>query len=705
MSSKIKRGLPPNINCPYCSSIPLIGLNFLYENKNLSEVCELYSYCIFNHGNKKKESYKNKLDNIFNKNTKKIIQDKNNLKCEFCKKNDIKYHCIDCQRNICKDCFTHHKKHKYYYNKEYISEKELNEIKINFEKSQKNIKKNLNLINNKIKEFESQLEELKVLYEKYKDINDKLYKFCDYILQQYIDLSQSQEDIYYPIYFNVKNILLFNPKQINLPNNDISISSFTNILNEKLISGYYFFITNSNFSDDITNYYEKTDKINYDLIDLNEFNKKEIEYEKMIPFIQNKIIGIKNIKEKDNTYLDIYNIKYKNIETKLNLKPPKKIFYNQEYNILILLSSHTLYILNPKNFSIIQEFSATHEIKNKKSKNKTSSLWGERVAHDEKENEGDGKFIHVEIFSKNSFAIIFNGDIRRLGEEYGHFFSTDGLKVINSVYKCYYNNKFKDYYHLIIYEKEKDIFVPKKFIVLLRNQINTNEVDTVIGKYDEVYDEDLPYCVFIFDSMIKIKEDEYIFVFNCKIVADRDQDYFYIKDKDYKNENIFYRLNIKKDTKIKEKIFSISGKSCLFKNEKYDKVYLLYEESESEVFNKNKEKIFKNAENKLFGIKINKDQNTSNLIIEKNSLIGWDRENMYFGKIFGDKLEIIDTIKMEKNFAIKFASIEEKNIFYHKEENPNKDESEESEEYQYAGNDKKENSNEDSDDELDEDDM
>ena len=111
----------------------------------------------------------------------------------------------------------------------------------------------MNLINNKIKEFESQLEELKVLYEKYKDINDKLYKFCDYILQQYIDLSQSQEDIYYPIYFNVKNILLFNPKQINLPNNDISISSFTNILNEKLISGYYFFITNSNFSDDISN--------------------------------------------------------------------------------------------------------------------------------------------------------------------------------------------------------------------------------------------------------------------------------------------------------------------------------------------------------------------------------------------------------------------------------------------------------------------
>ena len=704
MSSKKKKYLFQDIACENCSNIPLLGINFNYENKNLSEVCELYSYCIYN--DEKKDTQKIKFNDIFRKNIKKINIPNNKIKCEFCKNKYIQYHCIQCERNICENCFSNHKEHRYYYNKDYISEDELEKIKNNLDESQKNLIKNMDLIYNKIKEFESQLEELKNLYLKYRDINDKLYKFCESILKQYIELSKSQEDIYYPIYFNIKNILLFNPRQLNLPENDISINAFKNILNEKLISGFYFLISNSNFSNNLSNY-NKSDfnQINYDLLNLNEFNKKEIEYEKMIPFIQNKIIGIKNIKEKDNTYLDIYNIKYKNIETKLNLKPPKKIFYNQEYNILILLSSHTLYILNPKNFSIIQEFSATHEIKNKKSKNKTSSLWGERVAHDEKENEGDGKFIHVEIFSKNSFAIIFNGDIRRLGEEYGHFFSTDGLKVINSDDKCYYNNKFKDYYHLIIYEKEKDIFVPKKFIVLLRNQINTNEVDTVIGKYDEVYDEDLPYCAFIFDSMIKIKEDEYIFVFNCKIVADRDQDYFYIKDKDYKNENIFYRLNIKKDTKIKEKIFSISGKSCLFKNEKYDKMYLLYEESESEVFNKNKEKIFKNAENKLFGIKINKDQNTSNLIIEKNSLIGWDRENMYFGKIFGDKLEIIDTIKMEKNFAIKFASIEEKNIFYHKEENPNKDESEESEEYQYAGNDKKENSNEDSDDELDEDDM
>ena len=664
MSSKIKRGLPPNINCPNCSSIPLIGLNFLYENKNLSEVCELYSYCIFNHGNKKKESYKNKLDNIFNKNTKKIIQDKNNLKCEFCKKIDIKYHCIDCQRNICKDCFTHHKKHKYYYNKEYISEKELNEIKINFEKSQKNIKKNLNLINNKIKEFESQLEELKVLYEKYKDINDKLYKFCDYILQQYIDLSQSQEDIYYPIYFNVKNILLFNPKQINLPNNDISITSFTNILNEKLISGYYFFITNSNFSDDITNYYEKTDKINYDLIDLNEFNKKEIEYEKMISFYNNKIIGIKYSDNSKDNKLDIYNIKNRNIESKLSLQSQEKIFYNQKYNILIFLYSKKLYIINTKNFSIIQEFSANHDIEEEK-KEYTSSLWS-----DSQNRKNDcmveGQFTHVEFLSKNSFAIIFNGDIRCLGEEYGHFYNTEGIKVINSDDKCYGDNNYGAYYHLIIYKKEKEAFVPKEIIPLLRNHINTNEVDLVIGKYDYVYEGDYPYCKFIFDSMIKIKENDYIFAFYCEIVASRNQSYYYITDKIYKNETIFYKIDIKESESIDEKICATNERSVLLRDESDGNFYYLYKESEK--FNENLEKIFKDADKKLIKVEFNKGLNITNIFVHKNNIIFWDKGNIYFGKILGNKLEIINNNNMENNRIIKFISLEEKTIFYKNED-------------------------------------
>ena len=37
-----------NIICNKCSYIPLIGIKYEYENKNLDEICKLYSYCIFN---------------------------------------------------------------------------------------------------------------------------------------------------------------------------------------------------------------------------------------------------------------------------------------------------------------------------------------------------------------------------------------------------------------------------------------------------------------------------------------------------------------------------------------------------------------------------------------------------------------------------------------------------------------------------------
>ena len=676
MSSKIKQDLAPNIICPYCSSVPLFGINFDYENKNIAEVCELYSYCIFNHDNKKKnKSQKIKFDDIFKKTAKKSKKNINKIKCEFCKKKNIEYHCIKCKINICKDCFVNHKEHKYYYNKEYLSEKELNEIKSNLEESEKNVKNNLEIINAQIKYYESQLEELKELYEKYKDINDKLFKFSDYILKQYTELSQEKEDIYYPLYFNVKNILLFNPNKIIMPEKYTSINSFTNILNDTLVSGFYFLITNSNFSENLCDYNKpEENQINYDLINLHNFSKKEIKYEKMLCFADNKITGIKNAKDKNNSKVDIYNIKYQNIETSLNLKPPEKIFYKKKYNLLIFLSQKTLYILNRKNYSIMQELSANHVIKKeKKSQRNSSYIWYSEIDEEEEENEYScpGTFTHVEILSKDSFAIIFNGDIRRLGEEYGNFFNTDGISVINSDNKCYENNKYRDYYHLIIYEKEKEIYVPKKIIFLLRNQIYTWEVDSVTGKYVEVEEQDYPYCKFIFDSMTKIKENEYIFAFNCKITADRNQEYFYIIDKIYKNETIFYRLNIKNHNTIEEKICSTDKRSFLLQSDIVDKFYYLCDESESEENNNKLLDSFKDENKKLIIMKIRNLSTLDNLIIHKNTVIGINKESIYYCKIFGDKLEMIDHINTEKNMAIKYLSLEEKTFYYKIEEEKN----------------------------------
>ena len=569
MSSKIKQNLAPNILCSECSSIPLLGFNFSTESKNISEVCELYSYCIFNHdNNKNKKVDKINFENIFKKNSKKTKKKNIDLSCEFCKEKDIEYHCIECKRNICKECFENHKSHKYYYNKEYISDKELKDIKKNFEESQNNVKENLDLINKKIEEYETQLEELKDLYEKYKDINDKLITFSNYFLNLYNELVQSKEDIPFPLYFNLKNILLFNPLSINPPSQDISIKSFINIINAKMLSGSYFAIINSTFSENLNDYNNLLqNQINYDLINLNSFNKKEVEYEKMLPFSENKIVGIKNIKEKEKKEIEIYNIKNHNTETKLNFIPPEKVFYKEQYNMLILLSKKYLYILNPKDFSIKQELSANHVIKKEKKENKysygyNSSLWSNE-RDEESEYECPGEFTYVEILSKDSFAVVFDGDIRRLGEEYLNLCNkNEDLKIINIEYSLYCTKYYKYYCHLIIYEKEKENFVPKKISVLLRNRIDTCEVHYITGKHCEI-EEEYPYCEFIFQSMIKIKEDEYIMVFNCKIVEQRDQYYFYITDETYKDEYIFYGINIKEDEAINNQIYATKNKSFL----------------------------------------------------------------------------------------------------------------------------------------------
>ena len=123
------KNLLSNIICPECSSFPLLGFNFDYENKNLSKSCELYSYCIFDHKKKKKYLTKKILDDIF------INKDGNNrisnylIKCEACNTKEIDYHCLDCKRNLCTECFKYHMKHEFYHNKIHMSDIELNEIK------------------------------------------------------------------------------------------------------------------------------------------------------------------------------------------------------------------------------------------------------------------------------------------------------------------------------------------------------------------------------------------------------------------------------------------------------------------------------------------------------------------------------------------------------------------------------------------------
>ena len=90
-----------NIICTECSCIPLLGLNFDYENKNISESIELHSYCIFKHQNNSNVR-KNLLEKAFSNEIKKP-----NLfiKCECCKEKRSEYYCLNCKINICNLCF------------------------------------------------------------------------------------------------------------------------------------------------------------------------------------------------------------------------------------------------------------------------------------------------------------------------------------------------------------------------------------------------------------------------------------------------------------------------------------------------------------------------------------------------------------------------------------------------------------------------
>ena len=214
-----------------------------------------------------------------------------------------------------------------------------------------------------------------------------------------------------------------------------------------------------------------------------------------------------------------------------------------------------------------------------------------------------------------------------------------------------------------------DICLEVLAIPLLRNQINEDEVEYVTGKHFEIEDAG-PYCKFNFNSMIKIKDDEYIFSFQSKIVTDRDQDYYYITDKIYKNEYIYYNLNIKTDNKIKNKIISTGKKSTLFKNEQ-EKFYFLCDKSEE---NNDKLKSFFDINKiKLNIYKFTTEEEVSNFFVKNNSVIGWDKHLIYVSKAFNDNLEIIDKVNFEKQ-NIKFISLENNCIFYNnKNEDKNKD--------------------------------
>ena len=219
------------------------------------------------------------------------------------------------------------------------------------------------------------------------------------------------------------------------------------------------------------------------------------------------------------------------------------------------------------------------------------------------------------------------------------------------------------YCYLIIYERRNEIFKLKKIIYLLKNEINTDEVRYVTSKYVEVEDPE-PYCTFNFKSMHKISENEFILSYKTKIVTCRDQDYFYITDNNYRDEVIYYKLNIENDDFMQVKIGSSNENSFLIENKKEKILYYLYKNKENCV--KELKNILDETEINLIDIKIEDKMDIKNIFIQKNIFIGNNENKIYYGNIIDNKLEVTYIFNINKNKQIKYLSLQKKCIFYSK---------------------------------------
>ena len=143
-------------------------------------------------------------------------------------------------------------------------------------------------IKNKIDSFKSQLQKLENLFTEYKDINDKLMELTNFILEKYKNGIISGKSIYYPISFNIKNILEFNFQELNINDDDISIKSFTDYFLDRIKSGSSFLLSDSKYNKNLNDYTnEKLIKINS--LELDEFKEINTDYSKII-FLEDKTI-------------------------------------------------------------------------------------------------------------------------------------------------------------------------------------------------------------------------------------------------------------------------------------------------------------------------------------------------------------------------------------------------------------------------------
>lgn len=662
IDSGLDKSFESFIICKECSNIPLLGIEILDDSDNLKDIIKLFSYCIFNHKNKEnriKEYSMNDLHLNDEKSIQKIISIKNpSILCEYCKKEYISYSCLECKRNICENCFNFHKSHKFYSNKEYLMTKdELKKIKENFNKSKNILEQNISLIDKQINKFKSELNNLENFFLVYKSLNEKLDSLSKFIIEKNELLLNSKESIYYPCYFNLKNVLLFNCQELNISDEEISLHSYLDKLKEKINSGAYFLLNSSGVSKNLNEYNINKDAIDLNTINFDEFNEIELNYKKVIYFEKNKLLGI----DIQKNSLEIYNIDNKAVETliKFNSKNNNyNIFYKNNMNLILAMTDLNIYIIDSKNLTIIQEIKFLDDDQKKNKKNEEKYSFWKRTKFTTSQNIFH-KFVYAEFLSDNSIMVIFEGDIEYLDDNAERLIENSNFNVIN-FHNYDDNDNNHKYIYLLIYKKDINLnFNLEKIKVLLRKEIDVNEVDYTSGKYFENEDT-FPYCIFYFKNLNKLSNDAFILCFKSKIMACRDQEYYYITDNIYSDEMIYYYIDINNENSFK-KIFSTKENSYLFLDEKTKKYYFLFDESEKEDISLDFNQILKGSEI----IKIKTDDLDRYFYTQKKTILSWDEYSIFIGKIISEKIEILKNFDKKKKGIINLVVINPNLIIYY----------------------------------------
>ena len=636
---------PTKIYCNECQNIPLIGVEFINKCNKLSDIIKVHSYCIYNHS-KIKDKCEFLLDDIFiNYNIKKNHIEN---KCNNCTKNIFEYLCLECKRNICEECVQFHKGHNVYINKNYLlNEKDIKDIKTNLENSKKVILENISSIQRQIELYKTQLKELESVLDNYKDINIKLISLSNFIINEYEEKYKSRNGILYPIYFNIKNVLNFNHQKLEIKNDkDLPISLYTEELLAKIKMGSYFLIKDSNISKEIADYNNK-DIINYNLIDIEKFQEKKLNISKLLFLDKNRIMCI----NEEKSSLEIYNLLSNKIESSIRLNMignSSRII--KKYNTIVVMTDTQIYFLNSKGLSFIQVIKLRDKVIEEINESDNKYTFWKREQND---NDVDiyHKFIYIEYLSEKTLGIIYEGDLRYLDDidklnKYIKFKTRNTLECLDFI--NYKNGVFtsledsEDFSFMLLYNKKGNFFELSKIIALAKRIIYVSEVSYISGKHWE-YEEKDPYYKFYFDSLNQYSEKKWIISFKCRVKSKRNLYYFYVNDKEFTNETIYYILDIDDYTITRKKLCSSKEDSSLIKKE--NKFYFFFNESQE------CSDIMKIALKKydFIGVKTNV-LDFRQIHIENDIVLGWNKSDIYYGKIYhypNYKLEIIKKISKE----------------------------------------------------------